>query len=83
MQGNVELKRKEIYTIQPLLSHHASFNMNIVIHRQINGLNKHNRDAYATVNPTSFIASILPYQFIIFIHKQLQCINKNNREHLS
>ena len=50
--------------------------MNIVIHRQIHGLKNNNRDTYATVNTTSFIASILPYQFIMSIHMQLECINK-------
>ena len=49
--------------------------MIIITHKKMHGINKHNRDTYAIVNPTSFIASILPYQFIIFIHKKLPYIN--------
>ena len=73
----------EIYTSKPLLNHHQTSNMNIVTHRQIHGINKHNRDTYIIVNPNSFIEIILIYKFPVFIPKQLQAINKNNREYLS
>ena len=36
----------ETYTSKLLLNHQYAFNMIIITHKQIHGINKHNRDTY-------------------------------------